>query len=59
MTDTPNAGVARTFASYPPPLRRRLMALRELVLDTADAVPRDALALCIQAALTYHRRKTP
>jgi hypothetical protein len=35
------------------------MALRELVLDTTDAVSRDAPALCIQAALTYHRRKTP
>ena len=136
MTDIPNADVARTFASYPPQLRRKLLALRELILDTAaatpgvgeieetlkwgepayltavsksgstirlapvkssvsqfalyfnckttlvdtfrtlfphelsyegnraivldagQALPRDALAFCIQAALTYHRRKT-
>lgn len=30
---------------------------RAIVLDVADAVPRDAVAFCIQAALTYHRRK--
>ena len=135
MTDIPNADVARVFASYAPPLRRKLLALRQLVLDTAaatpgvgeieetlkwgepayltsasksgstirlgpvksspsqyalyfncnttlvntfrtlfpqelrydgnraivldsaDALPRDALAFCIQAALIYHRRK--
>jgi hypothetical protein len=135
LKDIPNADVARTFASYPPPLQRKLLALRRLVLDTAaatpgvgeveetlkwgepayltaasksgstirlgpvksspsqyalyfnckttlvdtfrtlfpkelryegnraivldtaDAVPRDALAFCIQAALTYHRKK--
>jgi hypothetical protein len=131
-----NAAVAQTFAAYPPDLRRRLMLLRGLILDTAaatpgvgeieetlkwgepayltsasksgstlrlgpvksspsqyalyfnckttlvdtfrtlfprelryegnraivldaaDALPRDALAFCIQAALTYHRRKS-
>jgi hypothetical protein len=135
VTDIANADVARTFASYPPPLRRKLLALRALILDTAaatpgvgaieetlkwgepayltsasksgstirlgpvksspshyalyfncnttlvdtfrtlfpqalrydgnraivldsaDALPRDALAFCIQAALTYHRKK--
>ena len=30
---------------------------RAIVLDVADAVPRDALSFCIQAALTYHRKK--
>ena len=132
-----NAAVAQTFAAYPPDLRRRLMLLRGLILDTAaatpgvgeieetlkwgepayltsasksgstlrlgpvkssptqyalyfnckttlvdtfrtlfpqelrydgnraivldagDALPRDALAFCIQAALTYHWRKSP
>jgi hypothetical protein len=127
--------VARAFAAYPPPMRRKLLALRELIFDTAaatdgigeieetlkwgepaylpsqarigttvriawkaaqpsryamyfhcqtnlvesfrtlfpddfrfegnraivfeqnDAVPADALAWCIAAALTYHRRK--
>ena len=39
MTDIPNADVARAFASYPPPLRRKLMALRALILDTAAATP--------------------
>ena len=39
MTDIPNADVARVFASYPPPLRRKLLALRQLVLDTAAATP--------------------
>jgi hypothetical protein len=135
LKEIPNADVAQVFASYPPALRRKLLALRQLVLDTAaatpgvgeieetlkwgepayltcasksgstirlgpvksspshyalyfnckttlvdtfrtlfphelrydgnraivldsaDAVPRDALAFCIQAALTYHRRK--
>ena len=128
--------VARAFAAYPPPMRRKLLALRELIFDTAaatdgigeieetlssganrptcrrrrasappcaspgkrlsrramqmyfhcqtnlvesfrtlfphdfrfdgnraivfeqnDAVPADALAWCVAAALTYHRRK--
>jgi hypothetical protein len=39
VTDIPNADVARVFASYPPPLRRKLLALRRLVLDTAAATP--------------------
>jgi len=39
VTDIPNADVARVFASYPPPLRRKLLALRQLVLDTAAATP--------------------
>ncbi|MEO7888323.1 MAG: DUF1801 domain-containing protein [Polaromonas sp.] len=130
-----NAGVAQVFASYPPDLRRKLMVLRQLILETAadtpgvgpieetlkwgepayltphsksgstlrlgpvksspsryalyfncnttlvdtfrtvfphelryegnraivlevaDALPHDALAFCIQAALTYHRKK--
>ena len=30
---------------------------RAIVLDSTGAVPRDALAFCIQAALIYHRRK--
>ena len=30
---------------------------RALVFDESDAVPRDALAFCIAAALTYHRNK--
>ena len=136
QTQIDNAAVARTFAAYPPDLRRRLLLLRGLILDTAaatpgvgeieetlkwgepayltsasksgstlrlgpvkssptqyalyfnckttlvdtfrtlfpqelrydgnraivldagDALPRDALAFCIQAALTYHRRKS-
>jgi hypothetical protein len=135
LNEIPNADVAQTYAAYPPPLRRRLLSLRRLVLDTAaatpgvgeleetlkwgepayltsasksgstirlgpvksspsqyalyfnckttlvdtfrtlfpqelryegnraivldsaDAVPREALAFCIQAALTYHKRK--
>ena len=39
MTDIPNADVARVLASYAPPLRRKLLALRQLVLDTAAATP--------------------
>jgi len=39
VTDIPNADVARVFASYAPPLRRKLLALRQLVLDTAAATP--------------------
>lgn len=30
---------------------------RAIVFDVADAVPADALAHCIAAALTYHRQK--
>ena len=32
---------------------------RAIVFDEADAMPADALALCIAAALTYHRAKPP
>ena len=31
-----DAGVASVFKAYPPGIRAKLMALRELVLDTAD-----------------------
>lgn len=34
----------------------RFVGNRAIVFDLADALPRDALALCIAAALTYHRR---
>jgi hypothetical protein len=34
-----NAAVARAFAAYPPDLRRRLLELRGLILDTAAATP--------------------
>ncbi len=135
MNPIRNPAVARVFEAYPPPLRRKLMALRKLIFDTAaatdgvgeieetlkwgepayvtsqsksgstiridckksgparyamyfhcqtnlvetfrtlfpndfkfeghrsivfdenDVVPCDALAVCIAAALTYHRRK--
>ncbi len=30
-----DAAVARAFAAYPAPMRRRLLALRELIFDTA------------------------
>lgn len=30
---------------------------RALLVPTAGALPREALALCLHAALTYHRRK--
>ncbi len=30
---------------------------RAIVFDASDAVPADALAICIAAALTYHRNK--
>jgi len=39
VKQTENAAVARTFAAYPPELRRRLLALRKLILDTAAATP--------------------
>jgi hypothetical protein len=136
VKEIPHAEVAQAFAAYPPPMRRKLLALRRLILDTAaatpgvgeieemlkwgepayltsasksgstirlgpvksspsqyalyfnckttlvdtfrtlfpvelhyegnraivleaaDALPRDALAFCITAALTYHRRKS-
>ncbi|SFU73996.1 protein of unknown function (DU1801) [Polaromonas sp. YR568] len=39
LKEIPSADVARTFASYPPALQRKLLALRRLVLDTAAATP--------------------
>jgi len=33
-----NADVARVFDAYPPPIRRRLLALRALIFDTAAAM---------------------
>ncbi|WP_431099060.1 DUF1801 domain-containing protein [Polaromonas aquatica] len=39
MTQIENAAVAQTFAAYPPLLRRKLLALRQLILDTASATP--------------------
>jgi len=32
-----NASVARAFAAYPPKLRRKLLAVRKLIFDTAAA----------------------
>jgi Domain of unknown function (DU1801) len=34
-----NAAVAQAFETYPPRMRRQLMALRELILRTAAATP--------------------
>jgi hypothetical protein len=39
MTAFQHQGVAAKFAAYPPDVRRRLLALRELVLRTAAATP--------------------
>jgi hypothetical protein len=36
MRRIPDTGVASVFKSYPPGIRAKLMALRELVFDTAD-----------------------
>jgi hypothetical protein len=35
MKSIKNVGVARIFAQYPPIIRRKLFALRQLILDTA------------------------
>lgn len=37
MTPFANAAVAQAFEAYPAPMRRRLLALRELILRTAAA----------------------
>jgi hypothetical protein len=37
MKPIKSAAVARAFAAYPPRMRRKLLALRELILDTAAA----------------------
>ena len=37
MKQIENPAVAQAFAAYPPLLRRKLLALRQLVLDTASA----------------------
>ena len=39
MKPIENPEVAKTFASYPPAPRRKLLALRELILKTAAATP--------------------
>ena len=39
MSTTPPHAVAATFASYPAPLRRRVLALRKLILDVAAKTP--------------------
>ncbi|MCZ8257062.1 MAG: DUF1801 domain-containing protein [Polaromonas sp.] len=39
LKEIPNAELAQTFASYPPPLRCKLLALRALILDTAAVTP--------------------
>jgi hypothetical protein len=39
MTPFKNPAVAATFKSYPPVIRRKLLALRELIFRTAAATP--------------------
>ena len=39
MTPIQHPGVAAKFAAYPPSARRKLLALRELILRTAAATP--------------------
>lgn len=34
-----NPAVARTFESYPPPMRHKLLALRKLIFETAASTP--------------------
>lgn len=39
------------------PTGLRFEGNRAIVFDTGEPLPKDALAICIAAALTYHRRK--
>ena len=39
------------------PIELKFEGNRAIVFDESDAVPTDALAVCIAAALTYHRDK--
>lgn len=39
LKNTADASVAAVFASYPPAIRRKLLALRSLILKTAAATP--------------------
>lgn len=39
LTAIENPAVARTFASYPPAVRKKLLALRELIFRTAASTP--------------------
>lgn len=39
MKTTANAAVAAVFASYPPAIRRKLLALRSLIFKTAASMP--------------------
>lgn len=39
MSPFTSSAVAAKFDAYPPPVRRKLLALRELVLRTAAAIP--------------------
>ena len=39
MIPVKNSNVARVFAGYPTPIRKKVMALRELILQTAATTP--------------------
>lgn len=39
MSTRPSPEVAATYASYPPPQRRRVLALRDLILEVAARTP--------------------
>lgn len=39
MTPFQTAAVARAFEAYPPTMRRKLLALRELIFRTAESTP--------------------
>jgi hypothetical protein len=64
MTPFKSTAVAKVLDSYPAPMRRRLLSLRELIVghralvfDNAEPVPTDALGVCIAMALTYHAKR--
>jgi hypothetical protein len=61
MTPFKSAAVAKVFDSYPAPMRRRLLALRELIFSTAASTPgvgelEEALKWGEPAYLTAHGR---
>jgi hypothetical protein len=53
-----NPAVAKVFATYPPKLRQRLLAVRRMIFfDAGERVPAAELKICIGMALTYHRKR--
>ena len=52
-----NTKAETVFNNHPSEVKEKLQHIKQLILETANKIPTEALKNCIKAALTYHKVK--